>query len=297
MREQFEEHRFSKTSLALIKTCNEILSEYQAQGYKLSLRQLYYQLVARDYIRNSNKSYKNTGDLVKNARLAGLMDWNMIEDRNRGTHANSHWDSPAAILKSAAYSFHMDRWVGQSNYVEVLVEKDALSGILLPVCRELDVMFTANKGYTSSSAMYEASKRIWREAAQSKSIHIIYLGNHDPSGTDMTRDIRERFKLFTREQVDFEIHRLALNYDQVEMWNPPENPAKKSDSRYQGYADEYGESSWELDAVEPAILAGLVRDQIEALIDDVETWDQVKEKEEGYTNQLYELAEEYKGKE
>ena len=176
-KEKFVEHKFSKASLALIKTCSDILNEYGLQGYRLSLRQLYYQLVARDYVENTVKSYKRTGDLVSNARLAGLLDWDMIEDRGRESVANSHWRTPAGILRSAAHSFKMDRWVGQENYVEVFVEKDALSGILLPVCEELDVRFTANKGYSSSSAMYEASKRILDAAQDGRNIHVIYLGD------------------------------------------------------------------------------------------------------------------------
>jgi hypothetical protein len=293
-KEKFVEHSFNRASLALIGTCSGILEEYRKQGYRLSLRQLYYQLVARDYIENSIKSYKRTGDLVSNARKAGLLDWEMIEDRGREAVVNSHWKSPAEILRSAARSFRLDHWKGQENYVEVFVEKDALSGILLPVCRDLDVRFTANKGYSSDSAMYEAAGRLMQEGYYGdKNVHIIYLGDHDPSGIDMTRDIRERFELYTRRRIDFYVHRLALNYDQVEMWNPPENPAKESDSRYQAYADQFGESSWELDAVEPATLAGLVREKIEELIDQ-EAWDAVEEQEDDYIQQLNELADNFK---
>jgi hypothetical protein len=276
-KEKFVEHSFNKASLALIGTCSGILEEYRQQGYRLSLRQLYYQLVARDFIENSVKSYKRTGDLVSNARKAGLLDWEMIEDRGREAVVNSHWK-------------------GQGNYVEVFVEKDALSGILLPVCRALDVRFTANKGYSSDSAMYEAAKRLIYAGYYGddiKNVHVIYLGDHDPSGIDMTRDIRERFELYTRGRIEFEVHRLALNFDQVEMWNPPENPAKESDSRYEGYAAKFGESSWELDAVEPATLAGLVREQIEELIDQG-VWDEVENQEDEYIRTLNELADNFK---
>jgi hypothetical protein len=292
MKERFIDHKFNAESLKLIQLCNGILDEYNAQGYRLSLRQLYYQLVARGYIENSVRSYKRIGDLVSNARLAGLLDWEMIEDRGRETVANSHWETPRGILESAAYSFKMDRWVGQTAYVEVFVEKDALSGILLPVCSQLDVRFTANKGYSSSSAMYEASKRLARAARNGLEVHIIYLGDHDPSGIDMTRDIRERFKLFTFDRIPFQVHRLALNYDQVEQWNPPENPAKESDSRFEAYAAEFGESSWELDAVEPAELASLVREQIEELID-FDKWKEREQLEKHYRTELEKLAERY----
>lgn len=293
MKEKFVNKRFSNENLNLIKICDGILSEYRAQGYRLSLRQLYYQLVARDHVENNLKSYSRVGNVVSDARLAGLLDWEMIEDRGREVHQNSHWKNPAGILRSAAYSFRMDKWVGQENYVEVFVEKDALSGILLPVCQRLDVKFTANKGYSSSSAMYEAAKRITEAGYdERRNVHIIYLGDHDPSGIDMTRDIRERFTLFTRESIDFEVHRLALNYDQVEMWNPPKNPAKQTDSRYESYVKEFGESSWELDAVEPEKLAKLVSSQIDSLID-FDLWDEIEEKENEYKNELKELAARY----
>lgn len=292
MKEMFEQHTFSKDSLAIVNKCETILLEYQAQGYRLSLRQLYYQLVARDYIENTVKSYKRIGKIVSYARLAGLLDWEMIEDRNRETVISSHWESPAEILQTAARAFHIDRWQGQSNYVEVFVEKDALSGILLPVCRRLDVRFTANKGYTSSSAMYEASKRLISEWASGKEIHIIYLGDHDPSGVDMTRDIRERFATFTRGDVAFDIHRIALNYEQVEMWNPPENPAKETDSRYERYLQEFGESSWELDAVEPRTLADLVSKKIESLIDQ-SVWQDVETVEDDFRDELFAYAKKY----
>lgn len=179
MKEKFIDHKFNASSLALINIANDILNEYRGMGYRLSLRQLYYQLVARDYIENSVKSYKRIGNLISDARLAGLIDWQMIEDRNRETVIPTAWGSPAQIVRAAAEQFRIDRWDGQPCYVEVMVEKDALSGILEPVCRELHVRFTANKGYSSSSAMYEAGKRIKRAwSRDDKDVHIFYLGDH-----------------------------------------------------------------------------------------------------------------------
>ena len=310
-KEKFIDHKFNALSLALIETANGILNEYRNMGYRLSLRQLYYQLVARDYIENSVKSYKRIGNLISDARLAGLLDWEMIEDRGRETVLPTAWESPAEIVRAAANGFRVDRWEGQSQYCEVMVEKDALSGILEPVCRKMHVRFTANKGYSSSSAMYEAGKRIrgvMRSGERNISqVHIIYLGDHDPSGIDMTRDITERLVMFSglREEIEdngwevsdfIQIHRLALNYDQVEQWNPPENPAKETDSRYQAYADQFGESSWELDAVEPRTLASLVEDQIVDFID-ANQWQTILLREKEMRNELLGFADEYDRKE
>jgi len=297
MKEKFIDHKFNTASLALIQTANGILNEYRNMGYRLSLRQLYYQLVARDYIENSVKSYKRIGNLISDARLAGMLDWGMIEDRNRETVIPNAWESPAQIVRAAAEQFRIDRWEGQPCYVEVMVEKDALSGILEPVCRDLHVRFTANKGYSSSSAMYEAGKRIAKMEDCVNEVHLFYLGDHDPSGIDMTRDISEHLEMFTYGLIDStKVHRLALNWNQVEEWQPPENPAKETDSRYETYVHEFGESSWELDAVEPRTLADLVRNGIEELIDR-EKWDEVAGRENKMRSELMRFASEYEDRE
>lgn len=257
-KEAFITKKFTAPSLIRIEQINAILEEYRRQGYRLSLRQLYYQLVARALIENSQKSYKNIGSLVSDARQAGLIDWAMLEDRGRNTSAAAHWTSVSAILSACASQYKIDKWKAQRYHIEVMVEKDALSGVLEPVCRELDIAITANKGYSSSSTMYDIGKRLAAHQKAGKQLCIIYLGDHDPSGIDMTRDVDERLTMFARTGK-IEVVRVALNYAQVEDWQPPENPAKETDSRFEAYQAEFGDSSWELDAVEPRTLADLVR--------------------------------------
>ena len=292
-KQQFETKNFQAKSLELIEIANGILNEYADLGFTLSLRQLYYQLVARGHIENSIKSYKRVGTVVSDARLAGLMDWDMIEDRGRETVLPASWDSPASIIRTAAEQFRLDRWEGQPCYVEVMVEKDALSGILKPVCRDLHIRFTANKGYSSSSAMYEAGQRLAGAAREGRRLHVFYLGDHDPSGIDMTRDITDRLGVFSLDRIRVKnISRLALNINQVRQWNPPENPAKDTDTRFKAYADTFGMSSWELDAVEPATLAGLLRDAVNALIDRRQ-WDEIAKKEDEMRKELETFADNY----
>lgn len=295
MKERFINKSFSEQSLATVRLVNQILDEYHEQGFRLSLRQLYYQLVARDYIPNNIRSYKNLGNLVSNARQAGLVDWNMIEDRNRETVSLSHWESPAEIIEAAAHSFRIDKWEDQPWHVEVMVEKDALSGVLVPVCRELDISITANKGYSSSSTMYEIGKRLaYWQRHRGKNIAIFYLGDHDPSGIDMTRDVTDRLSMYSNLDT-IEIQRLALNWDQVQTWQPPENPAKETDSRYSTYVMQFGASSWELDAIEPAQLAELVRAAVLNLRED-ETWRAALENEEAMRAELRSFADTYRNK-
>ncbi|MBC8507816.1 MAG: hypothetical protein H8D34_23355 [Chloroflexi bacterium] len=291
-REAFIDARFRQDSLDRITLVNEILAEYEAEGYDLSLRQLYYQLVARDHIENSQKSYKRLGALLTKARKAGLIDWNMISDRNRATVKNAHWDSPAEIVEAAARQFAIDKWAEQPCHIEVMVEKDALSGVLEPVCRKLDVRFTANKGYPSASLLYEMGKRLsFFGSVVMKDIYIFQLGDHDPSGVDMTRDLREQLSMFAREDV--EVIRLALNMEQIETFNPPENPAKQTDSRYKKYKERFGTASWELDAIEPRNLAALVTDAVTTLRDET-AWEKAIELETSMRDDLNHFVRTYK---
>lgn len=292
MKHAFIVRKFASESLTMIEHINRILTEYDQQGFTLTLRQLYYQLVARDIIPNTVRSYKNIGNLVSDARQAGLIDWRMIEDRNRETVSVIHWDNPGDIVAAAARQFRIDKWEDQPWHVEVMVEKDALSGVLVPVCRELDIPLTANKGYSSSSTMYEIGRRIaYKRDRLGKEVLMIYLGDHDPSGIDMTRDVEERLTLFSEGEV--KVVRIALNMDQVVLWQPPENPAKTTDSRYDNYVTQYGGSSWELDAVEPAQLASLIENIVEDYRDG-SLWVEAEMKEEQMRHELNKFAASYK---
>ena len=164
-------------------------------------------------------------------RLAGLIDWNRIVDRTRNLEGNSHWGNPGEIMRSAAHSFRLDKWANQPYRVECWIEKDALRGVIAGVCNELDIPHFSCRGYTSISEMWVAARRLQHWIARGQTPVILHLGDHDPSGVDMTRDIFDRLQTF---MGGAEVKRLALNWDQVEMYNPPPNPAKLTDSRANG---------------------------------------------------------------
>jgi hypothetical protein len=357
MKQQFKSITFSPEKMGIVDAACEIIDQYEQQGFKLTLRQLYYQFVARDlfpdgrkwtwtgtkWVRdpegtpNAEPNYKWLGEVITEARIAGLADWDMIEDRNRETVSQPHWRTPGDILRGAAMSYHVDKWADQPCYCEVMVEKQALEGILEPVCSELDISFTSNKGYSSVTMMYHTGQRLMRHFRQrceakgllpeefndQRGMHfnkalieakrverdrpcrlnakaikagyprivIFYLGDHDPSGIDMTRDVADRLELFS-DFTPIEVHRLALNMPQIEELQPPENPTKMTDSRATAYVAEYGESSWELDAVAPDALAQLVRDAVMGLRDET-LWSAAVEREDRGRATLSELADEH----
>ena len=259
------QRNFKDTTLETIDRANEIIEDYAAQGFMLTLRQLYYQFVSRDWLANTQRNYKNLGGIINDGRLAGLIDWSAIEDRTRNLESNPHWKSPADIMRGAANSYALDLWAGQEFMPEVWIEKEALAGVIERPCEDLDVPFFACRGYTSQSEMWNAAQRLHGyKHKHGRTPVIIHLGDHGPSGIDMTRDIRDRLEMFFLP-TGFdppEIHRIALNMDQVKKYDPPPNPAKTTDSRFEGYMDKFGHDSWELDALDPATLVELVRKTI-----------------------------------
>lgn len=255
----YEVRKFTPSSQRMIDHANRIIGEYANQGYDLTLRQLYYQFVSRDLIPNNQKEYKRLGSIINDARLAGQIDWNSITDRTRNLESNSHWESPASIIDVCARTFRLDLWENQPFRIEVWIEKDALSGVFERICKELDIAYFSCRGYTSQSEMWSAAMRLKGYDRAGQKPVILHFGDHDPSGIDMTRDIDDRLKLF---MGGVEVKRLALNMAQVEEHEPPPNPAKITDSRFESYQREHGDESWELDALQPQLLSQLVRGEV-----------------------------------
>lgn len=282
---------FSSKTLALIDIVNSIVREYQAQGFILTVRQLYYQLVARDIIPNTLQEYKRAASIINDGKLAGLIDWDAIEDRTRAFVRRAKWSSGASILRSCVNSFYMDMWANQNCRVFVIVEKEALVGVLERICSEFDIPLLAARGYPSGTVLREFALSDLIEAGyHGQRAIVLHLGDHDPSGMDMTRDMQERLSLFSK--TDVELHRIALNMDQIEEQRPPENPAKTTDSRFDGYRRIYGESSWELDALSPTYLADLVRSHVEPNID-YSAWTATQDRIDNTRNKIATLAQQW----
>lgn len=284
---KYKDISFRQASLELLELAADIVAEYEAQGYDLTLRQLYYQLVSRGCIDNNEKSYKRIGSLISDARLAGYIDWLSITDRTRSMHKNSHWDSPREIIDSAVAQYAIDTRTTQPAYIEVWVEKEALVDVVAKACKPLDVPYFACRGYVSQSEMWVASRRF----GGSKRNYIIHLGDHDPSGVDMTRDIEDRMQVF---DTDVEVQRIALNYDQIERYAPPPNPAKLTDSRCKSYISRFGHSSWELDALNPAILNDLITKKVSALTD-LALWEKEKARQQRERGKMKKYVEQWEG--
>ena len=267
--------KFRKETRILLEKITNVLEDYEDKGYRLTLRQLYYQLVSRDIIPNLQREYQKLSRVMTDARMAGIVDWDIIEDRIRIPKKPNEFKNIPDLVDAAIRSYRLDRWQNQKNYVEVWVEKDALSGVLQPLTKKYHVHLLVNRGYSSASAMHDSALRF--QESNDKNCVILYLGDHDPSGEDMVRDIEDRLDDFG---CDVEIKKIALTKKQIEQFQLPPNPAKMSDPRSDEYVTKHGNYSWELDALTPETLNELLVTNIENLLDMDEYKAVIKREEE-----------------
>jgi hypothetical protein len=328
MRVTFRNPRLSSANKERLAIINGIIREYQAQGLVLTLRQLYYQLVSRDVIPNKLSEYAKLSTLLKEGRMAGIVDWEAIEDRLRVPYTPASWDSPADIMDTVINQYKKPRMAGQDNYLEVWVEKDALSGVLKRVTSKYHVPILVNRGYSSASAMFDSYNRFRTALQAGQAVTVLYLGDYDPSGVDMIRDIYDRplemlvamAEEFMQEAWEhffntewlgsaldakddlyneyyedeslfdndpeydepsfdnfnvfralikrrFKVVSIALTREQITQYNPPPNPAKKTDPRAKDFIKKHGSQSWEVDALRPEVLNTILTDAIESRID------------------------------
>ncbi len=327
----------------IIDNMISIVEEYQEDGYIITLRQLYYQLVARDIIPNHDKVYKKIGAIKDDCVYSGLIDWNAFEDRGRVPIRAYFENSIKSALQRTSRFYALDRQLNQNTHIEVWTEKDAISNILRRVTDPYTMRLVINKGYTSSTAIYAAYERFSDLIKKGKPIRILYFGDHDPSGLDMIRDIKERlifmfangerlthWKFFNTaaqwfidthskytnangDSLDieeakegwkvevlteyleykklFEVIPVGLTMKQIQLYNPPHNPAKITDPRAKEYIKKFGDISWEVDSLEPKTMIDIVQNAILEHLD-IDVYNGVIVKEENDKTKLNKIIDE-----
>lgn len=261
----------------IVAETKKVLEQYNV---KMTLRQIFYRLVAKLIIPNTMNNYKALSKwLVKARERRDISEW-YIEDRVRQTFgSDSGWEDPEKFIetyeewfKNCWDNFSMPMWTTQEKALEVWVEKDALSRLVSEVADEFNVVTCPSRGYSSYSYVRKGVRRI---NEHDKPVKILYLGDVDPSGMDIERDLEERLMRYGAGNITVE--RVALTLEQIQEYNLPPMPAKTTDPRLAKFiADTGGADAVELDALEPPILQQLIRDAIDAEIDQ-EAWEERKQ--------------------
>jgi len=265
MKQKYIDWKPQKRTQPIIYTINLLIDDYFGkQGILLTVRQIYYALIGKGIIGNGDAPYANVQRLCKEGRMAGIIDWNAIEDRSRSFKERYHWDSPEDFLDSVVPQYKRDLWDTQRFYLECWVEKDAQIGIVEQAALKRACSSFSCRGNASVSMLKESAERFKRKVRQGKKVVVLYLGDHDPAGLGMPESIREYWETFG---ADAELVRLGITKEQAERYNLPSFPAKKSDSRTPKYAKQYGAGCWELDALPPDVVQKLIIDSIDSYLD------------------------------
>jgi len=270
----------------LVRSILRIVEDYQQQDIIQTLRGYYYDLVSEGLIPNAIEIYKKMGKLISDLRYSGHIDWSAMEDRARKKEMHIEWDNIDDALKTITHIYRLPRWQDQDKYIEFFTEKDTMYPRLAPLTNKYHIPLCINRGYASSSVIYDLSKRVIEKLEDGKEVVILYLGDHDPSGLNMIEDMEKRLTEFLedgREYIEpnFKIIHVALTKEQIKKYNLPPNPAKMSDTRSKKYIEEHGSISWEVDAMKPQIMRAIVEKEIlnHIDVDKYNAWIKKEEKE------------------
>jgi len=279
----YENRRFAAKTALVIEQANEIMENYDS----ITLRGLYYQFVARDFLENTIRNYKKLGDIIRNARMAGMISWDLMTDRTRSLYGYTTYDDIGQAFNLASYTYKEDLHADQDNYIEVWCEKDALTGTINKPCNQYRVNYFPTKGYPSISALKEAAERFQREIDNGKKIIILYLSDLDPEGIAMPKTVAETFRTMG---VTVTIERIGLTLEQVRRYNPPSSVAKATSSRIEDYIEETGtDEVWELDALDQEVTRSLITDRLKQIID-LDRFEQAKRREKRSLNRMQDIA-------
>jgi len=234
-------------TVRLIETAKDILAE----GHPMTVRQVYYQLVSRQVIKNNRGQYQAVSNALVSARREGVIPWEWIEDRLRRPRHVSMWSGLSSFAETCRIAYRRDVWESQPSYLEVWLEKDALSGIFEDVLNPYGVTLNVGRGYDGWDSIHNAAERY-----ADRAVTVLYFGDFDPSGEDMVRSLIKRLE---DQGAEPEVIKCALTREDIRRYNLPPDFAKKTDTRTPAFIVKHGDISVELDALPP----GVLRDRLE----------------------------------
>ncbi len=252
--------------------CSNYVSEYAICQEKTPISS---KSRSKEYIENKVSQYNMLSNLLKWARIDGYISWDDIEDRVRAFHNAEGWLDKSNFLESSlewlVNQYRRNLWQTQGKYVEVWIEKDALSSVFTRICSPRGVSVVVCRGFSSVSFLHDFRNRLVQRNGREPV--MLYFGDFDPSGVEMLTAMRTtlRDELSVR---DVEFKRIALLREDIFTYRLPHNPnaLKKTDTRARKHLERYGELAVELDALRPDVLEGKVEDSIKAEITNVESF-------------------------
>jgi hypothetical protein len=227
----------------------------------MTVRQMYYQLETMGVVPKDEAGYRIVQRQLLRARRARFIPYDWIADNTRWMRKPDTYNSLDSFLKISQDSYRRAIWAQQPTYVEIWIEKDALTGVIQPVTSKWDVPLMSIKGYSSESFAYGAAENI---RTVGKPAYVYYFGDRDPSGVNISEDLEKKLSGFLKGSgIPFHYERVAVTEEQIEVFNLPTRPTKRTDTRAKNWKGE----SCELDAIRADDLRSMVEEVIKRHID------------------------------
>jgi hypothetical protein len=274
-----------KKSLELLAQVQKIIEDYD---FALTVRQIYYQLVAKQFMSNSQNSYRKAVRICKSGRDEGALPEEAFTDRLREVDKPNSWNDLTAFMNTVRQAYRKDPWRDNNSYLEIWSEKDALREVITAITYAYDVSLLIVRGHVSRTAIYETYKRFEQKIDEGKECYLYYFGDFDPSGLAIYDSLVDRISSYGPLGQYIKFERVALTPEQVAVYNLPYDPAKKADPNSKKFIAEYGDNVVELDSLPPEVLRGLIKACIELNIDE-DILAQVQETEEREQARLQEI--------
>jgi hypothetical protein len=282
-----ERHKSTGDLTETVELAKDLMNRFPNMVF--SLRQLFYQAIALKQYPNTRGSYNKFSKALVRGREMDEIDYKRIADFSRPEYFNDPEEtSPEKELqrrlRSLVQDFNVNVWKGQPSYVEVWIEKEALSRIIDPICRKYNVNLIVGRGYSSYSQVRKAIDRM----PELKHVRIFYLGDHDPTGLHIQEKLEARIRNYSTDKgknIDLEFKRLALTYDQVKERSLVPSSLKKAAQKAKEYKRQFGDQVWELDALPPDVIPKLVEDAILTSMDQ-KLWQQNRRRLEKFRRDI-----------
>ncbi len=197
----------------------------------MTVRQVFYQATVQNIVEKTEAGYTKVQTDLALMRRAGELPYDWLADNTRWQRKPTTFNGIEEALKDTACFYRKSLWADAEAYVEIWLEKDALSGVIYPITSMYDVPLMVARGYASLSFLHSAAEYINDLEVPA---YIYHLGDFDPSGVNAGEKIEETLiELAPDAEIHFE--RIAVQPWQIQEWNLPTRPTKTSDTRAKGF--------------------------------------------------------------
>jgi hypothetical protein len=196
-------------------------------AWAMTLRQLFYALVSESAIPKTEAAYAKLKRVMRDLREDGSVPWDWLVDHTRAVFRPRTFDGLEGLLNESADLYRRDLMRQQKVAIQLWAESDSIGSVIAQVADRYTIPTFIGRGYAARGYLWEAAKDAVAAHAAGKEVVILHVGDYDPSGEDIFRDVEETLRLYSvavewedsvnevRRWLREEIHDVGFTPDRV----------------------------------------------------------------------------------